>query len=50
MPEGRVVNEYNLSPKPDIINDCEVRRQGHNLCREEMLKRIDKLFKEGKDE
>lgn len=30
-PEKSYVIEANLSPIPDIINDCEVRRQGKNI-------------------
>ena len=40
------INEYNLSPKPDIINDCEVRRQGFNFGVKAAIQAFDQAVKE----
>ena len=34
-PKKKFINEQNLYPNRDIINDCEVRRQGYNQCKDE---------------
>jgi len=46
VPKEKVVIHENKSPKPDIINDCEVRREGYNQCRDDFKFNLSKKFKE----
>ena len=41
IPKKKVVNEYNLSPNPDMINDTEVRRQSFNQAISEITHRLE---------
>lgn len=40
VPEELFVNEQNKSPSPDILNDCEVRREGWNNALAEIRRRM----------
>ena len=49
-PLKRFINKDNLSSKPDLINDCEIIRQGINIGHTEAfsycLYKLDVLFKD----
>ena len=44
LPKEKFVIEENKSRKPNLINDYEVRREGFNLCHQETIKIINKVF------
>ena len=41
VPKEKFVNEANKSPKPDILNDNEVRREGFNEARNQFLNEVE---------
>jgi hypothetical protein len=45
MPKKKFIIEQNKSPMSDIMNDCEVRREGYNRALPEITAKIDELLK-----